>query len=154
VLTSAVEVNFGVSQRFDWVHRTHTSQGNSLRRIETAQGLLVNDMDNLTTHVRTQMSREETQKVLLWVCPQSMGWSTDQSQQCPISPLRWDWEMVPRIENIRKRSRPGTAQYGSTASLGLGKHYYVLLPFGKFALERQRKQLLYSSSVITATVPN
>ncbi|KAH4197368.1 hypothetical protein HBI24_158410 [Parastagonospora nodorum] len=42
---------------------------NTLRRIETGQVLLVDGMRSLSTKVETQMSREESQKVLSWLCP-------------------------------------------------------------------------------------
>jgi hypothetical protein len=40
-----------------------------LRRIEADQGVLVDGMRTLNMKVQTQMSREETQKIVSWLCP-------------------------------------------------------------------------------------
>jgi hypothetical protein len=46
-----------------------TAYRNTLRRIENSQGMIVEGLRVLTTTANTQMSREETQKILSWLCP-------------------------------------------------------------------------------------
>ncbi|KAI4609697.1 hypothetical protein J4E80_008342 [Alternaria sp. BMP 0032] len=41
----------------------------AIRRIETEQGLISDEVKNMSEQLRAQMSREETQKVIPWVCP-------------------------------------------------------------------------------------
>jgi hypothetical protein len=66
---------------------------NTLRRVETAQGLLLDGMKTLSINMQTQMTQEETSKVLSWLCPLS----TNGAQ---VS-----------LENALNRHLPGTGRW-------------------------------------------
>ncbi|KAI4957635.1 hypothetical protein J4E86_004774 [Alternaria arbusti] len=64
----------------DALQRLHRTRGllanaieansaSAIRRIELGQGLISNEMENMSEQLRAQMNREEVQMVTTWVCP-------------------------------------------------------------------------------------